>query len=179
MSLVRTDDDRQIASLSFVIGAVDSGRPPDFWIGGLQGCKGVESKAVTIQATRDLWGLRPKDLLIHAGYALADVFGAANLKAISNLGHARHAMKRKKDGWRADYDAYWRELGGAPIAGDFFLLPRARRRRSIEDVPLAKRSAWRARYAVVDAIRADIGRLAAPRRAAPGARAPDGGAIED
>lgn len=162
VSLVRKDDERQVASLSIVVGALYSGDPPDLWIGGLQGCNGVDSKAVTIQVTRDLWGLRPKDLLIHAGYALADIFGAANLKAISNAGHARHSLKRKKNVY-TDYDAYWRELGGAPIAGGFFLLPKARHRRSVEDVRPAKRSAWRARCALVDEIAADIRRLAIRR----------------
>ena len=163
VSLVRKDDERQVASLSVFVGALYSGDPPDLWIGGLQGAKGVDSKAVTIQTTRDLWGLRPKDLLIHAGYGLAGIFGAANLKAISNAGHARHALKRKKEGVHADYDAYWRELGGAPIAGDFFLLPKGRRRRSVEDVPPAKRSAWRARCALADEIGGDIRRLAIRR----------------
>jgi uncharacterized protein VirK/YbjX len=160
VELVRVDGNRRVASLSIVVGALDARSSPDLWIGGLQGCQGADSKAVTVQATRDLWGLRPKDLLIHAAYSLRDVFGVASLKAISNAGHVLEPMSGKKRGWHADYDAFWRELGGAPIAGDFFLLPEARHRRSVEDVPSAKRRAWRARYALVDQVDADIRALA-------------------
>jgi uncharacterized protein VirK/YbjX len=156
VDLVRVDGNKRVASLSIVVGALDRRGSPDLWIGGLQGCNGADSKAVTVQATKDLWGLRPKDLLIHAAYSLRDVFGAASVKAISNVGHVLEPMSGKKKSWRADYDAYWRELGGAPIAGDFFLLPEARHRRCVEDVPSDKRKAWRARYALVDQVDADI-----------------------
>ena len=160
VDFVRVDGDKRVASLSIVVGALAPGCPPDLWIGGLQGCNGADSKVVTVQATKDLWGLRPKDLLIHAAYALRDVFGAASLKAISNAGHAHRRTAGGIVGWHADYDAFWRELGGAPIAGGFFLLPEARRRRSVEDVPSDKRRAWRARYTLVDQVDADIHRLA-------------------
>jgi uncharacterized protein VirK/YbjX len=156
VDLVRVDGNKRVASLSVVVGALDPRGSPDLWIGGLQGCHGADSKAVTVQATKDLWGLRPKDLLIHAAYTLRDIFGAASLKAISNAGHVLEPTSGKKVGWHTDYDAFWRELGGAPIVGDFFLLPEARHRRSAEDVPSAKRSAWRARYALVDQVDADI-----------------------
>ncbi len=164
VNLVRRDDDRRVASLSIVVGAMMAGEPIDLWIGGLQRCEGADSKAVTVQATKDLWGLRPKDLLIHAAYALADVFEAAGIKAIANAGHILQPTSGRKVGWHADYDAFWRELGGAPIAGDFFLLPKARPRRSVEEVSPAKRKAWRARYALADEISADIRRLAIRRR---------------
>jgi len=163
--LERVDEMKRVASLSLVVGAVDPGGPPDLWLGGLQGCRDADGKAVTVRATRDMWGLRPKDLLIHAAYALGDILGAASLKAISNAGHRRHSLKYELVGWHADYDAFWRELGGAPIAGDFFLLPKVRHRRSVEEVPPDKRSAWRARYALVDEIGADIRRLAVERGA--------------
>ena len=165
--LVQMQDNRRVASLTVVVGALHRGGAPDLWIGGLQGCQGPDSKAVTVQATRDLWGLRPKDLLIHVAYALHDVFDAANIKAISNAGHALRPTGLEKAGWHADYDAFWRELGGEPIPGDCFRLPKVRHRRSIEEVPSAKRNAWRARYALVDEMTATIRRLAIGHSPAP------------
>jgi uncharacterized protein VirK/YbjX len=163
--LVRLDGNKRVASLTVVLGALRPGETPDLWIGGLQGCRGADSKAVTVKATKDLWGLRPKDLLIHAAYGLREALGAANIKAISNAGHVHQPTRHLEPDWCADYDAFWRELGGEPIAGDFFLLPGARHRRSVEEVPLHKRSPWRRRYALVDEIGADIRRLAIKPRA--------------
>lgn len=160
VDLFRAADNVRVASLSLVAGAMEPGAPPSLWIGGIQGASRADSKAVTVLATKELFGLRPKDALVHAAYALAERLGIENLMAITNAGHFRHAAWRKKTGWYADYDSFWEELGGVRVAGDFFLLPKIRARRSIEEVAPAKRSAWRARYALVDQINADIQRLA-------------------
>jgi uncharacterized protein VirK/YbjX len=155
VELSRRGDGRCLASLTFVMGDVQLGAPPCLWIGGLQGCKGADAKAITVQTTRDLYDLRPKDLMIHAAYALGDIFGARRLKAISNAAHVNRRAK-SEDGWPADYDAFWRELGGTPISGGYFLLPKDRRRRAAEDVAPKKRKVWRARYQLVDEMRREI-----------------------
>jgi uncharacterized protein VirK/YbjX len=159
--LERKSDARSIAVLCATIGAMRRGGAPDFWIGGLQGCKGEDGKAVTVKVTRDLWGLRPKDLMMHAAYALAEAFGAARIKAVSTDGHVLERSQKNAKLWHADYDGFWRELGGEPLGNGFFILPEKRQRRSIEEVPSDKRSAWRARYALVDEISAEIRRFAA------------------
>ncbi len=160
VDLFKAEGDIRVASLSLVAGALTPGAPPSLWIGGIQGASRADAKAVTVLATKELSGLRPKDALVHAAYALAERLGATELMAISNAGHFRHAAWHKKAGWYADYDSFWQELGGVPVAGDFFLLPKTRARRSIEEVAPPKRAAWRARYALVDQITADIQRLA-------------------
>jgi uncharacterized protein VirK/YbjX len=159
VDLRRDDSDRPLATLSLVLGAFDRMAPADLWIGGLQGCKGDDSKTVTVATTRDLWGLRPKDLMMHAAYGLGEVFGAASLKAIANEGHIDHRPDAKVLKRKADYDSFWRELDGVPIAGGFFLLPSVRRRRAEDEVPAAKRKAWRARHALADDVEAQILRL--------------------
>ncbi len=158
--LFRVEGNVRVASLSLVAGAMKPGALPSLWIGGLQGASRADSKAITVLATKELFGLRPKDAVVHAAYALAERLGTADLMAISNAGHFRHGLWQKKTGWYADYDSFWEELGGVRVAGDFFLLPKIRPRRSIEEVAPAKRSAWRARYALVDQINADIQHLA-------------------
>ena len=171
VTLRRADDDRPLAMLSLVLGALEPGAPADLWIGGLQGCRGEDSKAVTVATTKDLWGLRPKDLLMRAACDLGQVFGAASLKAIANQAHVDHRPRAKVLNRKADYDAFWRERGGVPIADDYFLLPATRSRRSEDEVPAAKRKAWRARCALADDIDAQIHRLGAGR---PGALAAEG-----
>lgn len=159
VELRRADDDLRIATLSLVIGAVTPGAAADLWVGGLQGCKGEDSKAVTVATTKELWGLRPKDLMMNTAFCLHHLFALNGLKVIGNAGHIDHRPRAKVLKRRADYDGFWLELGGAPIGGDFFALPPERRRRCEDEVPAAKRKAWRLRQALAADIDAQIRHL--------------------
>ena len=88
LNLCLMQDDRRLATLTLVIGAWTPEATDDLWIGGLQGARGVTAKADTVAATRDLHGLRPKDLLVHAAYAVADLFHAGEV-----WGRQQHAPR--------------------------------------------------------------------------------------
>ena len=139
-----------------MLGALSPGEPVDLWIGGLQGCKGDDSKRATVATTRDLWDLRPKDLMVAVAYQLMEIFDASNLKAISNHGHIVRRPGAKMQKRTADYDAYWSELGGAAMPDGFFLLPPERRVRLESDVLPAKRKAWRARQTLIADVEAQM-----------------------
>jgi uncharacterized protein VirK/YbjX len=158
LALVRTGEAIPLAGLSLVVGALERDDVASLWIGGLQGRNGEDSKRAVIQATKDLWGLRPKDLLIHVAYALAAALGASDIRAVSNAGHALRRAPGER-GWHADYDAFWRELGGQPLNAGVFLLPKARRRRDESEVAPAKRKTWRARYRLIDNLTAAVHRF--------------------
>jgi uncharacterized protein VirK/YbjX len=169
LALLRTGDTVPLAGLSLVVGALEPGDDASLWIGGLQGRSGEDSKHAVVQATKDLWGLRPKDLLVHMAYALANVFGTADIRAVSNAGHALQRQPGER-GWHADYDAFWRELGGEPMNAGVFRLPPIRRRRAEADVVPAKRKAWRARYRLIDDLTDAVHRFPSACRA--GAQGP-------
>lgn len=162
VDLKRVGDDQPLATLSLVLGALSPGDGADLWIGGLQGCKGEHSKGETIAVTRDLWGLRPKDLMMVIAYRLGEVFGAIRLKAISNEAHVLRRPSAKSRKPIADYDAYWAEIGGAPLGDGFFLLPPTRRIRLESEVSAAKRKTWRARHALIADIEAQVFPAIAP-----------------
>ncbi|WP_244496119.1 DUF535 family protein [Ensifer sp. Root31] len=153
--LLTVDDGVSVATLSFAVGAVMNGGPIRLWVGGLQGCAKQYGKSFTVQVTRDLFGLRPKDLLIHAIYELKVSFAAKSIVAVSNLGHISFETKRGKK-WLADYDQFWIELGAVARDPYTFELPSFRRRRSIEEVAPSKRSAWRLRQALINQMLTDI-----------------------
>jgi uncharacterized protein VirK/YbjX len=152
------EDEICIATMALVVGGLRPGDPVKILIGGLQGNTGPQSKSLTVQTTRDLHGLRPKDLLIHAAYDLKGVFDADAIEGISNLHHVHRRADRPRE-WSADYDAYWRELGGVPVFGGRFLLPHRRTRRRPDEVAASKLRAWKALYAVIDAIGVAISTL--------------------
>ncbi|WP_448955381.1 DUF535 family protein [Labrys neptuniae] len=153
--LLAADCRTTIAMVSFAVGSASPGGRVCLWIGGFQGCARQDAKAFTIQVTRDLLGLRPKDLLMHVVYTLKDNLGGTDVKATSNAGHVSSKAHRKKK-WSADYDLYWTERGGAADGPYIFDLPVHQHLRTVEDVAPAKRRAWRARHALIHRIVDDI-----------------------
>ncbi|MEW6438560.1 MAG: DUF535 family protein [Pseudomonadota bacterium] len=147
-----------IATVSFAVGAARPDGPVCLWIGGLQGSAKQHGKSFTVQVTRDLFGLRPKDLLMHAVYALNEHFGASEITAASNFGHVGRGICGARK-WAANYDLYWTELGGKADGPCTFKLPLHMRRRSINEVVPAKRSAWRARHALIDLMLLDLSKF--------------------
>lgn len=147
--------DQKLFSIAFTFGALEPGEPDALWIGALQGLSDQDAKARMVALTRDLYDLRPKDLMIHTVYALKRRIGLARLAAVSNRLQliAQNGARR---GRIADYDEYWTSLGGEIQANGFYRLPDVRARRNEADVKPAKRKAWRARYQIVDEIEAAI-----------------------
>ena len=142
--------DLRLANLSLTLGSLNEADPDQLWIGGLQGVSSEEAKAEIIAATRDLWGMRPKQLLLEAAYGLAQLARVSGLVAVSNQSHVSGGVGRHGQVIRADYDTFWSEMGGALDAQGHFILPTVRLRRSECEVKPAKRKAWRDRYAMVD-----------------------------
>lgn len=156
--LLVQNDEVTVATATFAIGADDKNGPSYLLLGGLQGSAKHYGKSLTVRVTKDLFGLRPKDLLMHVIYALKERFDASEIRAPSNLGHAGRSAYRART-WVADYDRYWTELGAAPNGPYMFKLPPQLRIRSIQEVPASKRSAWRARHALLDRIISDARRV--------------------
>jgi uncharacterized protein len=89
-------------------------------IGGLQGPRSGHKREV-IDATRDLFGLRPKDAALLVARAFAGGLPGAEVHAVSDALHVHRTQKF--DPKLASYDAYWRERGavaGGPLG---FVLP--------------------------------------------------------
>jgi hypothetical protein len=91
---------------------------PALVIGGLQGPAG-EKRAV-IEATRLLYGLRPKDAIVLAARAFARALGLP-LLAVDD---ARHILERLHGSTKqARHDAYWLERGAEPFPSLGFRFP--------------------------------------------------------
>ncbi len=82
-------------------------------IGGLQGPRGDDAKQRVIFSTRDLFGMRPKQLVFEAAKEFAHLLGCETLFAVSNARHVSIQADRLADKLhiRADYDVFWNERG--------------------------------------------------------------------
>ncbi|MBB5360209.1 hypothetical protein HDE76_003451 [Rhodanobacter sp. ANJX3] len=137
---------------------------PTIAIGCLQGPEGQNGKDIVRDLTKNMYGMRPKQLMLSLAYAFAQRFGIERILAVSNMAHP---LRRARDRFQADYDEFWLEQKGCNVGHGWFMLPETLSRKSEADVPSKHRSAFRRREAIrLEAEQLLIDALAAypPRR---------------
>ena len=131
-------------------------------IGCIQGARCATTRDAIRTATRELHGMRPKQLLIALTRQLGWQVGCRDLRMVSNANRVvRSALRKGRV--LADYDAVWTELGAARQADGDFLLPCAPLAApDLESIPSRKRSEARKRHEMMAAMAAALNaRLAA------------------
>jgi uncharacterized protein len=121
-------------------------------VGCMQGPKGDCGLGLIKEATRDMHGLRPKNLMVKLLSALGHDLGCSALRLVGNGNRAVNRARR--DGRvHADYDTLWRECGALLRAdGDFHLDCDVPRPPDLQDIPSSKRSAARKRHEILESI---------------------------
>lgn len=151
---------RYLAKMEGSIGHNEAGEKV-FWIGGLQGAKPPMGRDEVVKATRDCYGLRPKGAVMLVAQTLAQhlgltaLYGPGNEEHISQRGLKKISKKRKI---HADYAEFWEEIGGAhqTQAGDEYVIPIIPQVRDISEVKQNKRSEWKKRQALSEAMVAQV-----------------------
>ena len=110
-------------------------------IGCIQGPDGEQARDHVRVLTRQMHGMRPKQLLLELAYALAGQCGIRHILGISNAAHPLHGRAR----FMADYDAFWREQGGCCTGDGWFVLPSTLHHRCETEVESKHRAAFRRR----------------------------------
>ncbi|WP_310178857.1 DUF535 family protein [Duganella sp. 3397] len=115
-------------------------------IGCLQGPRGDTSLDIVREATRQLHGLRPKNLLLKVISAIGHQYGCAGMRLVGNRNRAvRRALKDGKV--HADYDAFWLECGAQRRAdGDYDMPCAPLAPPDFASIASSKRSVARQRY---------------------------------
>ena len=130
-------------------------RDPDLslFIGGLQGRRSDEILALYRDLTKHFEGMRPRDFLLEALRLFAVKIGVQRIYAVADEHKiSRHKYFAGKETGGFSYDDAWLDRGGSRVAPTHFELPRAGSRRPIEEIPAKKRSMYRRRYEMLDAI---------------------------
>ncbi|MBE1159216.1 VirK/YbjX family protein [Dyella acidiphila] len=122
-----------------------SDETPAIVIGCLQGPRGEHAKELVRELTRNLHGMRPKQLMLSLVYAFARHYGIRRLLAISN---EAHPLRRSGRPLYSDYDAFWTEQHGELTAEGWFALPPSQIHKSEAEVASHHRSAFRRREAL-------------------------------
>ncbi|MCP8464679.1 VirK/YbjX family protein [Pseudomonas sp. ZM23] len=136
----------RLYSLSFCLGA------QHIMIGGLQGPRPSVEAGTVKWLGKEMHGLRPKNLLISALYELARCMGGLRIMGIADAAHSC------SDKLRSSYDTFWQELQGVPCERHWYRLPEREQERDIAEVKSQRRSEFRRREALREAVTGDIRR---------------------
>jgi uncharacterized protein VirK/YbjX len=136
--------DKVIYTVAFTV-APRAGRPA-LSIGCVQGGKTSDAREAIRVATRDLHGMRPKQLMVSLVRQLGFEYGCERLHLVSNRN--RVIYKAIRHGRvLADYDLLWEELGALKNAsGDYELDCAPIAAPDLDSIPSKKRSEAKKRY---------------------------------
>ena len=133
------------------------------FIGGMQGAKAFVPHELIQGATKACHGLFPKRLLVEAAMTLGAVFPVEQILAVSNATHIYRSWRyrKKKEGkLLADYDSFWRSIGGEQHPTGNFSLALEMPRKPMEDIASKKRAEYRRRYELLDSLIAQVNQAA-------------------
>jgi uncharacterized protein VirK/YbjX len=144
---IQLNDDNDHPVYRIVLSVIDD--RATIAIGCIQGPDGQNSKDLVRDLTRNMHGMRPKQLMLSLAYAFARQLGIERILAVGN---AAHPLRQVREKFQADYDAFWLEQKGRNVGDGWFMLPEAMSRKSESEVSSHHRSAFRRREAMrVDA----------------------------
>jgi uncharacterized protein VirK/YbjX len=125
-------------------------------IGCIQGANTEGTLAAIRLATRELYGMRPKQLLVTLVRELGYAFGCGRLYLVSNANRVVHSALRHGR-VRADYDQLWLELGAELQPDGDYVLPCAPQAPlDLDSIPSKKRSEARKRHHVLAALSSQV-----------------------
>ncbi|RZT30878.1 VirK/YbjX family protein [Cupriavidus agavae] len=128
---------------------------PDVFVGGLQGPMNEASREWIRAATKTCEGLRPKDVVMEALLAFASHLGARRIVAVSRANHVGRQRNTPRE-IQCDYESFWAEYHGVPTPDGNLELPVRQPVRDIAEIASKKRSAWRRKQAVAEAVRTAV-----------------------
>jgi len=126
-------------------------------IGSVQGQHDVLASIQSL--TKTCHGLRPHHLLLQAFLFLCQAWGITQIAGIAPRNHLKGRWNQRKR-LKFDYEALWQETGGQlqsqGRAKGNWLLPSTPPRKALEEIASKKRSQYKKRYAMLDALQAEL-----------------------
>lgn len=155
--------EHRLFSLAFTLGCRDGRRYA--YVGALQGSGQPGALELYRELTHLLHGLRPRDLLLDAFRLLCRTLRIEQILAVTDSHSAARSAYFGSNAIQANYDSAWTELGGIECDDGFYDVPIELHRRSADEIPSRKRAQYRRRYAMLDALQAQMtGAIAAWQR---------------
>lgn len=155
LTLSLFDGETRLYTLVFTLGRLHE--QPIAYVGGLQGFHHADALEIYHTLTQRMHGLRPRDLLLTLFRTLCGCLPVDRILAVSDRRRVASSIYFDSSTQVfTSYDSVWHENGGTPADEGFFELTPGVVRRSAADVPARKRALYRRRYAMLDALVAQI-----------------------
>ncbi len=127
------------------------------FIASIQGPSGTGDGLSTVrELTKAMHGLRPPFVLLEALRCLGATWKMQKLQGVDPTHHAKGRWNQRRSRLKFDYRSLWQEAGGLRAANGNWSLPIERERRSMGDIAARKRSMYRRRFEMLDAMCLDI-----------------------
>lgn len=124
-----------------------------FFIGGLQAGKQDKTNSDTIKLlTKALYGLRPKQLLLHGLSTLCDFYDVVHIIGVSNQNHFYQHSRKKRDRNRVktNLDEFWLDFNATlDQFGNYVFYP-LNNQIDLSEIASKKRSQYRKRQFILD-----------------------------
>lgn len=149
--------DKRLFSIAFSLGT--DGEQSVVRVGALQGVRDDNILDLYRDLTKEMHGLRPRDLMVDALRMMCSALGITRILAIADCNRQhRNAYfgQAKSQNLEGDYDVVWTEQGGVLADSGFFEFSSDLEFRDMEDIPSKKRSMYRRRYEFLTALAAQI-----------------------
>lgn len=146
-----------LANVTFTL--MNYQQQPTLFIGGLQGPDCAIPHTEIQETTKACYGLFPKRLVLEGISYLARQLSIRQVLAVSNTTHIYQNWRyhnKKQSVMYADYDQFWRSLGGQQLDNGHFLLPMSIPRKTIEQIASKKRAEYRRRYQLLDELQLGV-----------------------
>ncbi|MEO6920253.1 MAG: DUF535 family protein [Collimonas sp.] len=118
-------DERRLFSVAFTFNGSEGS--PGIGIGCLQGPRGTDAQERVRHATRDMFGMRPKSLIVRLVREIGRAYGCKQLILVGNQNRVLFHQIRIGQ-VLADYDDFWQEIGAVRRPDGEYQL-------SCEDIP--------------------------------------------
>ncbi len=128
-------------------------KSPALWIGAIQGSNAENALDIIRQLTKHFHGYRTKNLILFGIQSIANVLGVSSIYAVSDVGYYANNHVRLDRKLKISLNDFWEEVDGVAAADKrFYKLPLTESRKSMEEIKSSKRSLYRKRFEILDAI---------------------------
>lgn len=156
MSVMLRLDKKPLYQMIFWI-APDKTGDMSMFIGAMQGPNMDNARDVVKKVTKYCHAYRTKNLILYLTQAVVRSLGMKHIYAVTNEGYYANNHVRADRKLKTDFSEFWTEAGGHPTDDTRFdELPLVEARKTMEEVPTRKRAVYRKRFAMLDALDAEV-----------------------